>query len=1633
MRRAISLILLFTLLLFLFQANVVYADIEIYDNEDYELTNLMRLMTEENLYNPNNPANSLYRPTIVYKTRTLYFNMELYYDKSVPVYGNYQDVIELEGKNDFSIPKRPLIGYYLNGSLKGEYRAHGYTHDKRLYLNNDFPRDSDSGRSVSEKKWIYRYWKDDEKEYASPVTTNATSEYYAEKEVLRKAIDNLVNDVLKNSTINSDDDRYMDHEKQGYAVADHMNVNQISSTRFNGEGKMMQENAGRLWYQMFSTEKATAKLKKEQEIQVKILDKGSYRFDSNGKKKIRVEVTGIYKDADIVTDSDKLIYYHRNEMKSIQLDLAIGSKSITFNSIPNTKVGGHSALTHVFELEIDEGDVTDGTILAQGETHTIFYSYPSDARNDSVYGQDMDFITGGLKSLFDVKDIELGEGVLQLSMIDYQDHSIGDIKNYHMTVVNQSTGREAAFTYDLSSDQFVNDLYDYLRVDDEYASYTVIQTVANDYSSDTYTDTFSFRKEVKKAVELKFEIPDDVIDVDKVEAYDTTDYGSSSISEKELRIDGKLVDWEVFFGGNYFFGPINSNYLAIIEIRVLANDVESIYKDAIHVHSSLPRTKLVAEGPLKQNRKVTLFNQSHQIEDSFVTAKYPNTYRISYSAIDGDMDAWKRKVIDENYIDMLFQLPGFYKATITATNGTGRTSSTDYHIGIVPDFEPNVIFNIWNNVLTRNEALEITYEASSLDGDTIASNQFSIYFDEDEDGTAEKLVYKTEDEKFTYTPDKLGTYLIVNDIVEAYGEDTLSEFISEDDIVKKRVERIFYVDNLRPLVEIDLDIPENFQQVDMYILSDENYELDSINELRENRVAYNNALRLYGLDAEVKYRDLKTYVSTQAIDTSIYFGSTYPSSTYHFSSNGFTGVLNRYSLTDNSYQDYYTTTESYEHCETVNVFNGYVNCDSGCLSSCNFSNWHNCDGSCCDKDYIQRRSCETRYDSVRHYYTVHRYTGYYKGTASKSIKQPYSNPFRELSDKYVVYLVDENGFNLADFNELKNKADFRVILIGPKALEKAVDDEMYFIENDASVDDLMKEVIKRVGSNYPYSANYVIEVGQHFNISKAVYDAENDLLHDYGFQYVQEDIFDNSMGLEDFSRAAYDSSLNSYSDHQANSFSKVGLFKIYAYLKDKTGQALFDKFSNLSEVSVLVHRKPIADYSLDWTYDTNESKYKTIFVDKSYDLDHEYSHPTKGIADIKGMYRLTSESSWIYSVPDELSAGTYEFRYVVKDLEGSWSDPKVTVFTLSDVPPPQLLDGKLRTVKGEFSLSSIPGTEWLEFYDVRTRYPLDHKLRYRWLKSGSALTNYVTMDSDYLSSNQDRFYEPFKLEVPKKLSDGQYSLELCVFDKNNDTIQSSKLFDVTVHTPVNLETVTPNQIIPGSNRFEATTSKYVDQVVLTLYSGTSYEEIFMMTKQNDRWIYDYISEASVPDGIYSVSYEGIINSEPFKQEMKTDEVEKISLKAESIIIQGDWEYWDGGNNIFGEPLSEEPHRFMSLEAIDIIVKTIGQPDSIEVTMSPELMAMTYVDELNNTYYYSELVGNEVSFPLYMSSQDKDKWHVAYVLPLADTTKTLDGVVIRPPYEIKIVLVKGDARIEYVVDDIHITGNTLDRLYIQPNE
>lgn len=95
--------------------------------------------------------------------------------------------------------------------------------------------------------------------------------------------------------------------------------------------------------------------------------------------------------------------------------------------------------------------------------------------------------------------------------------------------------------------------------------------------------------------------------------------------------------------------------------------------------------------------------------------------------------------------------------------------------------------------------------------------------------------------------------------------------------------------------------------------------------------------------------------------------------------------------------------------------------------------------------------------------------------------------------------------------------------------------------------------------------------------------------------------------------------------------------------------------------------------------------------------------------------------------------------------------------------------------------------------------------------------------------------------------------------------------------------------------------------------------------------------------------------------------------------------------------------------------------------------MTFTDIHGSTYDYSrDFFGYYVNFPADSTlTVTNNHAHWEYYLPLAPSSKDVNGIRLRPQYRMTVTAYKGTYTDTCVIDDIDITGNIYDLTYIQP--
>jgi hypothetical protein len=1027
------------------------------------------------------------------------------------------------------------------------------------------------------------------------------------------------------------------------------------------------------------------------------------------------------------------------------------------------------------------------------------------------------------------------------------------------------------------------------------------------------------------------------------DATDNTDM--STVKSTELYVNGEAVAHDKFFSGSYVF-PATSDkngYFAEVICKynldkskiVLAGlseekkqeildaaVVQYVSTDYVYVYPTKPVAQFkLASNTWKQNRIINVENNSTDGNIQLVLDKYPITeYRWSYG---GDTTNLYKGTDTDIQKQLQYKEPGSYSLTLECENSLGKWSDPyTVEFQVLEDIAPNIEVNLSDSVVTRNDQIGAWhYDVNSTDGDKIATSKIELWYDTDNDGEVDTLTKSwnglgdngiCELTDFPeYTPTQLGYYKFIvyakDEFVGINGQDTLSQYVSDSDKKSSSREFDFWVDNYQPLSDIYIDAPVERPNVDLYILRDKGLAQDKYGYISDNRVSMENSLLGRNIIPNINIWDMKTYEYSTPASTAVNTSTTYPSNTIPFSSAGYSGTLQRTSVSDNGgYHDfghYESRTETKTASAGGRSTSGHGVSGSAPPSSISYSDGDGYSGTLSGYGYVYTSTaCSDKagdFDWTRSYAgysgTVSRtvsywvpnmqwvanYTGYYSGTIYKYVRQPYTDPWRASSSKYILYISDGNISEQQDFSDTVSKADAKVILAGAPDIQKQYSSYAKFIDaTNKTTQEVLNDVIDYISEETPAIEQIYILRNQQFTLNVGDNDLENDEIISREMQYVQDkDFFDNATGQEAGTQTVFNSDTGWTADIR-NSFSNVGKYQIYRKVKDKPWGAYGDDYSyysGASEVDVYVHRKPIARATLDWDFDAVTNTYKTTWKDLSYDLDHNITRAKtdKGISDRKIMWKKEG-GEWNYTIPDNLSPGTYRIRYYVKDIENTWSDvftmdingttytdvPEAT-FTLSDTPPMQF-EAKLRALKTIFrdptSPVTLPASEDLEAFDLWTRYPSNPYLTMALYNlSGTQVSDTKTVSYSTATgskSGNDISWSNVPYNVPDTLMDGNYIFKITANAAQSKTIS----FPVTVKTPINLKGYINGkeataQVNTGyTNLFKFTTSQYVSRTQL-IFEGHTYTSdsgnIKLISKSGSVKTWELsldIADGTYPDG-----------------------------------------------------------------------------------------------------------------------------------------------------------------------------------------
>ncbi|NTV89195.1 MAG: hypothetical protein HGA22_02355 [Clostridiales bacterium] len=555
-------------------------------------------------------------------------------------------------------------------------------------------------------------------------------------------------------------------------------------------------------------------------------------------------------------------------------------------------------------------------------------------------------------------------------------------------------------------------------------------------------------------------------------------------------------------------------------------------------------------------------------------------------------------------------------------------------------------------------------------------------------------------------------------------------------------------------------------------------------------------------------------------------------------------------------------------------------------------------------------------------------------------------------------------------------------------------------------------------STYAIVNEDVLEYKTYYN------DYENDPVHASCWRYDHTPgRFDNSTITAGFSGVKQASPLSV--------FTLPGMYEITNMVRDnpKTSEA-FDEYKLWSKdapgMNVYAHRRPTATFSMGFTSLTAGS-YTSVVADNSYDPDHT-SQPGRGIASTLWRWKNIKADTWTSgtSLPTSWTAGeTYMISLVVTDIEGAASLPFVITLDTDEINLMPSID--CNPVYRNWSNTNAAVTikavdETPDLYSVQYAWSLSVTEPSSWTTLSAAATPGFTASS-------------FSTSVTA-VATGVYYLHMKAVDSGGNVFYRVRgPYCIDKEAPSVDCTPTTASITAGD---VAVTVTAADTGGSGLYSiacawsesgeapsagwNTRYPAAgatahsFLETLEEDGTFYLFMRVTDVA-GNTSTAKRG-----PFT---------RTSLDITGVTLKGSWNHWRGQTDIFGEVMTIEPHRFLSYETVGIKVVTTGRPDRVSVRFSPELEAMYYTDSKGYSYSYLEDTGAAPEFPLMLEETSENNYYAEYILPLAASTKSIDGTRLGESYWMLVTAVKGGVEKTWLVNDLEISGNIWDETYIQP--
>ncbi|KUK09960.1 MAG: PKD domain containing protein, partial [Clostridia bacterium 41_269] len=354
-------------------------------------------------------------------------------------------------------------------------------------------------------------------------------------------------------------------------------------------------------------------------------------------------------------------------------------------------------------------------------------------------------------------------------------------------------------------------------------TYTVELTVTDDFG-----DSDSYEKEIEvvnEAPKARISMPETAMQGEDI-----------TIESLSSDPDGEIVDmiWSVE-PSNGMVGTLSGEKSTVyfdvpgtytITLKVIDNyGGEATDTEQIEITPAIPKAFFTDQGVYKQNRKLTF------IEQGISPSRYTIDTRewvIEPVGNGATQEAIKIKGnLTDQTIYALFKTPGDYKVRLRVHNTAGNWSEWyEQTYTIYPDEPP--VADFWVDSVVLREYTDTPGDENAeyyavisprdasytTDGDTISRRVWKYKYDSDNDGSFEDETWQVLSDGNEMTPElrttEVGKYLFELEVYEEFGEETLEEFLTPEDVrsdntADKAVDdKRSEVSNLRPVVSFDL-------------------------------------------------------------------------------------------------------------------------------------------------------------------------------------------------------------------------------------------------------------------------------------------------------------------------------------------------------------------------------------------------------------------------------------------------------------------------------------------------------------------------------------------------------------------------------------------------------------------------------------------------------------------------------------------------------------------------------------------------------------------------------------------------------------------------------------------------------------